>query len=63
VEGSAVVSRQPIFRTNTALPFVISTGAQRSAEICGSLARLQTLNHIRFDDVVAFEAHSFFDDP
>ena len=35
MEGSAVVPEQPLFRKGTALPFVISTGAQRSGEICG----------------------------
>jgi hypothetical protein len=42
----------------------VSTGnpGERSGEICGSLARLQTRKHIRFNYVVTFEAHRIFDD-
>jgi hypothetical protein len=36
VERSAVILPKPLHRATTTLPFVISTGAQRSGEICGS---------------------------
>jgi hypothetical protein len=37
VEGPAAPIRQQLPRNVTALPFVISTGAKRSGEICGCL--------------------------
>src|ERR1700684_617498 len=45
VEKSAVVLPKPPHRATTTLPFVISTGAKRSGEICGSSSQTSAPCH------------------
>jgi hypothetical protein len=41
--------QQPLLRKSATLPFVISTGAQRSGEICGSAVLLGNVLHLLGD--------------
>src|SRR5271168_2200620 len=56
VERSAVLVPWTLLRATTALPFVISTGAQRSGEICGFFS-LSSGRIVRYVPILLF-AHS-----
>jgi hypothetical protein len=57
VEGPAVLVQQQLPRNVTALPFVISTGAKRSGEICGCLGsnKLELLKVEHPERMLTFE--------
>jgi hypothetical protein len=49
VERPAVLVPWTLLRATTAVPFVISTGAQRSGEICGFLPIATLLRHFDWE--------------